>query len=206
MGGNFLCTKKQPGGRAFDCPQINIMKGKYQMEKFEYPVRTDEEGFYNVTQQVRDAVEKSGVQDGVCVIYSPHTTAGITINENADPNVVKDMLFGLKKTFPDRPEYRHMEGNTTAHLKASFMGSSATVLIENGGLVLGTWQGIYFCEFDGPRNRRFYVKVLGAFLRGKRGSAESGRAGGSAGLLGGFFAVRRRWEGFPSMGKSRGNR
>ena len=136
MGGNFLCTKKQPGGRAFDCPQINIMKGKYQMEKFEYPVRTDEEGFYNVTRQVRDAVGKSGVQDGVCVIYSPHTTAGITINENADPNVVKDMLFGLKKTFPDRPEYRHMEGNTTAHLKASFMGSSATVLIENGGLVL----------------------------------------------------------------------
>ena len=200
MGGNFLCTKKQPGGRAFDCPQINIMKGKYQMEKFEYPVRTDEEGFYNVTRQVRDAVGKSGVQDGVCVIYSPHTTAGITINENADPNVVKDMLFGLKKTFPDRPEYRHMEGNTTAHLKASFMGSSATVLIENGGLVLGTWQGIYFCEFDGPS------RCWAAFLRGKRGSAESGRAGGSAGLLGGFFAVRRRWEGFPSMGKSRGNR
>ncbi len=140
-------------------------------------------------------------------IYSPHTTAGITINENADPNVVKDMLFGLKKTFPDRPEYRHMEGNTTAHLKASFMGSEPpTVLIENGGLVLGTWQGIYFCEFDGPRNRRFYVKVLGSVPRGKRGSAESGRAGGSAGLLGGFFAVRRRWEGFPSMGKSRGNR
>ena len=137
------------------------------MEKFEYPVRTDEEGFYNVTQQVRDAVEKSGVQDGVCVIYSPHTTAGITINENADPNVVKDMLFGLKKTFPDRPEYRHMEGNTTAHLKASFMGSSATVLIENGGLVLGTWQGIYFCEFDGPRNRRFYVKVLGSVPQGE---------------------------------------
>ena len=80
MGGNFLCTKKQPGGRAFDCSQINIMKGKNQMEKFEYPVRTDEEGFYNVTQQVRDAVRKSGVQDGVCVIYSPHTTAGITIN------------------------------------------------------------------------------------------------------------------------------
>jgi len=167
MGGNFLCTKKQPGGRAFDCPQINIMKGKNQMGKFEYPVRTDEEGFYNVTQQVRDAVRKSGVQDGVCVIYSPHTTAGITINENADPNVVKDMLFGLKKTFPDRPEYRHMEGNTTAHLKASFMGSSATVLIENGGLVLGTWQGIYFCEFDGPRNRRFYVKVLGSVPQGE---------------------------------------
>ena len=160
MGGNFLCTKKQPGGRAFDCPQINIMKGKNQMEKFEYPVRTDEEGFYNVTQQVRDAVRKSGVQDGVCVIYSPHTTAGITINENADPNVVKDMLFGLKKTFPDRPEYRHMEGNTTAHLKASFMGSSATVLIENGGLVLGTWQGIYFCEFDGPRTRKYFVKIM----------------------------------------------
>ena len=80
------------------------------MEKFEYPVRTDEEGFYNVTQQVRDAVRKSGVQDGVCVIYSPQTTAGITINENADPNVVKDMLFGLKKRPSGPSEYRHMEG------------------------------------------------------------------------------------------------
>ena len=85
----------------------------------------------------------------------------MTINENADPDVVTDLLFALDKTFPDRPEFRHMEGNSAAHLKASTMGSSVTVIVENGNLVLGTWQGIYFCEFDGPRTRKFYVKVMG---------------------------------------------
>ena len=135
-------------------------KEEKDLKKFEYSLHTGQEGFYNVTAQVREAVRESGVQNGACMVFSPHTTAGITINENADPNVVTDLLFALKKTFPDRPEFRHMEGNTTAHLKASCMGSSAWVIVENGNLVLGTWQGIYFCEFDGPRNRRFYVKVL----------------------------------------------
>ena len=101
------------------------------------------------------------MQNGICLVYCPHTTAGMTINENADPDVVTDLLFALDKTFPDRPEFRHMEGNSAAHLKASTMGSSVTVIVENGNLVLGTWQGIYFCEFDGPRTRKFYVKVMG---------------------------------------------
>jgi secondary thiamine-phosphate synthase enzyme len=127
---------------------------------YEYNLRTDAEGFYNVTEQARESVKKGGVTDGVCVVYCPHTTAGMTINENADPDVVKDLLFALNKTFPNRPEFRHAEGNTTAHLKASCMGSSVTVLVENGRLMLGTWQGIYFCEFDGPRSRKFFIKLL----------------------------------------------
>ena len=128
---------------------------------YEYSLRTGQQNFYNVTSQVRDALRKSGVQNGICLVYCPHTTAGMTINENADPDVVTDLLFALDKTFPDRPEFRHMEGNSAAHLKASTMGSSVTVIVENGNLVLGTWQGIYFCEFDGPRTRKFYVKVMG---------------------------------------------
>ncbi|HAA25002.1 MAG TPA: hypothetical protein DCE11_02610 [Ruminiclostridium sp.] len=127
---------------------------------FRYSIRTGSEGFYNVTSKVNSAVSESGVKDGICVVFCPHTTAGITINENADPDVVNDMLYALSKTLHDRPEFRHAEGNTTAHLKASYTGSSATVIIENGRLVLGTWQGIYFCEFDGPRNRNFFVKVI----------------------------------------------
>jgi len=128
---------------------------------YEYTLSAHRENFYNITPQVRDAVAKSAVTSGIAVVYCPHTTAGITINENADPDVVHDLLIGLGRAFPDRPEFRHGEGNSTAHLKASVMGSSATVIIENGKLLLGTWQGLYFCEFDPPRNRKFYVKVLG---------------------------------------------
>lgn len=131
------------------------------MPSYDFALSTTAENFYNITSKVRNAVQLSGVKDGLCVVYCPHTTAGITINENADPDVVSDMLIGLAKAFPDRPEYRHMEGNTTAHLKATTVGSSATVIIENGKLILGRWQGIYFCEFDGPRNRSFFVKVMG---------------------------------------------
>ena len=127
---------------------------------FEYKLSADRLHFYNITAQVREAVSKSGITSGICVVFCPHTTAGITINENADPDVVTDMLLGLGKAFPDRAEFRHFEGNTTAHLKASCVGSSATVIVENGNLVLGTWQGIYFCEFDPPRSRKFYVKVM----------------------------------------------
>ena len=127
---------------------------------YEYKLSTPCEDFYNITPQVREAVTKSGITDGVAVIYCPHTTAGITINENADPDVIHDLLIGLNKAFPDRAEFRHGEGNSAAHLKASAMGSSATVIIDGGKLVLGTWQGIYLTEFDPPRNRKFYVKVL----------------------------------------------
>ena len=127
---------------------------------YEYSVKTDKEGFYNVTENVKKAIEQSKVKNGIVVVHCTHTTAGMTINENVDPNVVKDMLFALDKTFPNRPEFRHAEGNTTAHLKSSFMGNSVTVPIENGKMVLGMWQGIYFCEFDGPRNRKYVVKVI----------------------------------------------
>lgn len=127
---------------------------------FEYTLSAKREDFYNITPQVREAVAKSGISDGAAVVYCPHTTAGITINENADPDVVHDLLLGLGKAFPDRAEFRHGEGNSSAHLKASAVGSSVTVIIEGDNLVLGTWQGIYFCEFDPPRSRRFFVKVM----------------------------------------------
>jgi len=128
---------------------------------FEFMLSAQREDFYDVTLQVREAVAKSGIVSGIAVIYCPHTTAGITINENADPDVVHDLLIGLGKAFPDRSEFRHAEGNSTAHLKASAVGSSVTVIIEDGKLLLGTWQSVYFCEFDPPRTRQFYVKVIG---------------------------------------------
>ena len=127
---------------------------------YEYQLSAQKENFYNITTQVHEAVAKSDVTSGIAIIYCPHTTAGITINENADPDVVHDMLLGLAKSYPDRAEFRHGEGNSDAHLKASAMGSSATVIIEGGKLLLGTWQSLWFCEFDPPRNRKFYVKVV----------------------------------------------
>lgn len=116
--------------------------------------------FLEITNLVREAVRASGVTSGICVVYNPHTTAGLTINENADPDVVHDMLLWLNRTIPkEQAGFRHGEGNSDSHLKASIMGSSVTVLVENGDLVLGRWQGIYFCEFDGPRMRQFHAKV-----------------------------------------------
>lgn len=127
---------------------------------YEYTLATSRENMHDITAKVREAVQKSGIEHGLCVVYCPHTTAGITINENADPDVVHDILLGLNKTFPDRVEFRHGEGNSAAHLKASCIGASETIIVQNSKLVLGIWQGIYFCEFDGPRTRRFYVKIL----------------------------------------------
>jgi secondary thiamine-phosphate synthase enzyme len=124
-----------------------------------FTLDTQQENLYNITSHVNEVIRESGVMDGFCIVYCPHTTAGITINENADPDVVRDMLLGLDRAFPDRSEFRHAEGNSSAHLKASCVGSSVTIFIENVRPVLGTWQGIYFCEFDGPRSRKFYVKV-----------------------------------------------
>jgi secondary thiamine-phosphate synthase enzyme len=129
---------------------------------FEYKLSTDKQGFYNITKCLNQSLAKSGAKDGLCVVYCPHTTAGITINENADPDVVTDLLLGLDKAYPDRKEFRHMEGNSAAHLKASAVGASENVIITDGRLLLGTWQSVFFCEFDGPRNRTFYVKVIGA--------------------------------------------
>jgi secondary thiamine-phosphate synthase enzyme len=127
---------------------------------FEYSLRTSAIDFTDITPLVRESVAKSGVTDGIAVIYCPHTTAGITVNENADPDVVTDILLGLDKAFPDRAEFRHSEGNSAAHLKTSAIGTSATIIISQGRLLLGTWQGIYFCEFDPPRGRKFFVKIL----------------------------------------------
>ncbi|MFD0589007.1 secondary thiamine-phosphate synthase enzyme YjbQ [Paenibacillus sp. GCM10027627] len=120
------------------------------------------DGMIEVTSTVKQAVEESGVQEGYAIVYCPHTTAGIAINENADPDVVRDVLRRLDEIYPwDHPKDRHAEGNTAAHLKTITTGTSQTVLIHKGKLVLGTWQGIYFCEFDGPRTRKFHVKVFG---------------------------------------------
>ena len=127
---------------------------------FEYHLNTEREGFYNITSFVRQALAESGVSSGMALVYCPHTTAGITINENADPDVVTDLLYALDKTFPDRPQFRHAEGNSAAHLKSSCIGASVNVIIDNGRLLLGTWQAVYFTEFDGPRTRKFYVKII----------------------------------------------
>lgn len=129
------------------------------MKTQEYRLQTDAEGFYNITRQVQDAVSQSGVEDGLCLVWCPHTTAGITVNENTDPNVAADLLRSLALAYPDRPEFRHREGNSAAHLKSSAVGCEKTLIVQGGRLLLGQWQGIYFCEFDGPRSRRFYVKV-----------------------------------------------
>jgi secondary thiamine-phosphate synthase enzyme len=125
-----------------------------------HTLQTDKEGLYDITKSVRETIRKSGISTGLCVVYCPHTTAAITINENADLDVGRDMLYGLDKTFSDRPEFRHSEGNSAAHLKSSCIGASVILIVENGEPVLGTWQGVYFCEFDGPRRRTFHVKVV----------------------------------------------
>jgi len=113
-----------------------------------------------ITDIIKQDLLSSKITEGIVTVFMPHTTAGITINENADFDVKHDILSTLGKLFPKRGEYRHREGNSDAHLKASVMGSSVTVIIENGSMKLGTWQGIYFCEFDGPRTRKFYVKIM----------------------------------------------
>jgi secondary thiamine-phosphate synthase enzyme len=126
-----------------------------------FQVKTRErDQFVEITEEVGQVVARSQVLSGSFFVYVPHTTAGVTINENADPDVVHDMLLTLKRLVPkDSPGYRHAEGNSDSHVKASMMGSSCRVLIDGGKLVLGTWQGIYFCEFDGPRTRNVHVQV-----------------------------------------------
>lgn len=116
--------------------------------------------FVDITGQMQKEVSKSGLSDGVCYIYNPHTTAGLTINEGADPAVQDDIVAVLKKVIPMNHPYKHLEGNSPAHIMASLMGSSVTVFIENGRLVLGTWQKIFFCEFDGPRSRKVKWKLV----------------------------------------------
>ena len=113
----------------------------------------------DITEMIRKAVGDSGVTDGICTVFIPHTTAAVTINENADPDVVRDFTTEIDKIVPWDDGYHHMEGNSAAHLKASMIGFSQQIIIDRGDLVLGTWQGIYFCEYDGPRLRNVYVKL-----------------------------------------------
>ncbi len=118
--------------------------------------------FISISAMVQQAVSESEVKSGVVTVFIPHTTAGITINENADPDVTNDLLNILNRTIPwEHPGYKHAEGNTAAHMKASLMGNSAQIIVENGKLQLGVWQGIYFCEFDGPRQRKVLIQVTG---------------------------------------------
>lgn len=127
---------------------------------FEYDLAAPQEYFYDITPQIRQAIRNSEVTNGFAIIYCPHTTAGITINENTDPDVIHDILLSLNKAYPKQKKFLHSEGNSAAHLKASIMGSSAVVYIEDGHPLLGTWQSVYFCEFDPPRRRTFYVKIF----------------------------------------------
>ena len=115
----------------------------------------------DITHLVQKAVADSGIREGICTVFIPHTTAAVTINENADPDVVRDFTTEIDKIVPWEDGYRHMEGNSAAHLKASMIGCSQQIIIEEGRLLLGTWQGIWFCEYDGPRRRSVYVKPMG---------------------------------------------
>ena len=118
------------------------------------------QAFHDITTEVQAAVSRSGVEDGLCFVFCPHTTAGLTLNENWDPSVQHDIGVGLDAISPQRSEYRHGEGNSPAHLKSSLVGASLFVPVTGGKLVLGTWQGIYLAEFDGPRRRKVLVKVI----------------------------------------------
>jgi secondary thiamine-phosphate synthase enzyme len=114
----------------------------------------------DITAQIQKVVRESGISEGLCCVFIPHTTAGVTINENADPSVKHDIIMELNKVIPLNDHYRHLEGNSAAHIKASIIGSSVNIPVENNNLLLGTWQGICFCEFDGPRQRNVYVKII----------------------------------------------
>ena len=132
------------------------------MNLYEHSIATKQaQQMLKVTNLVREDIKASGVQEGIAVVFSPHTTAGFTINENADPDVVRDILMSLEDTFPTHDaRYRHFEGNSHAHIKTSYVGPSQTLIISGGEIVFGIWQDLYFCEFDGPRNRHFYVKII----------------------------------------------
>jgi secondary thiamine-phosphate synthase enzyme len=131
------------------------------METLEVRTRQRNE-LVDITQQVSQIIHRHGVRQGVCVVYCPHTTAAITVNENADPDVVHDMLSWLGRAIPQRQaDFRHAEGNSDSHIKASLVGPSVILLVANGNLVLGKWQGVFFCEFDGPRTRNVHVQTIG---------------------------------------------
>ena len=128
---------------------------------FNFQLKTQKEGLVDITAEVTEAISESGVNEGICVVYCPHTTAAITINENADPDVKSDFIAGFNKVFPDFETFRHAEGNSDAHIKSSVVGASETIIVTAGRPLLGTWQGVYFCEFDGPSSRTIMIQVMG---------------------------------------------
>ena len=130
------------------------------MKTQSFTLHTERQGYYNITAAIRKCVTDAGVQTGLAVVFCLHTTAAITINENADPDVRHDLVVGMDSAFPDSSAFRHGEGNSDAHLKCMNVGASETLIIEDGQLLLGTWQGVYFAEFDGPRTRQYFVKVM----------------------------------------------
>ena len=144
----------------YGCGDMDLQdKGGVLIQRINISTKSRVE-FQEITAKVQDAVVTSGIKSGVCYVFVLHTTAGITVNEHADPSVVEDIAVQLDTLIPQHNRYRHMEGNSPAHVKASLVGSSAVLMVEEGKLVLGTWQGVFFCEFDGPRNRNVSVKVI----------------------------------------------
>ena len=132
------------------------------MELYSHQLRTRKKTeFINITPEVKKCVADSGIKDGLCTVYIPHTTAAVTINEAADPSVGFDILNSVNKLIPFHDNYRHMEGNSHAHIKSSLIGVNTQIPVKNKHLILGTWQGIFFCEFDGPRNRSYHVQIIG---------------------------------------------
>ncbi len=121
----------------------------------------DKQNFYEITHKVRDLIKESKIKEGIVTVYSPHTTSALCINENGDPDVVIDMIYALDKAFPDDPKFKHMEGNSSAHLKSINLGSTVSLTLNDGLIEMGIWQGIFFCEFDGPRDRKVLVHVMG---------------------------------------------
>lgn len=131
------------------------------MSLFAYQLSTSGRNeMINIDSYVREAIKKSGSQDGLCCIYTPHTTSGITINENADPDVRSDMTAFLSRLIPNSRDFRHSEGNSDSHIKSTLVGASETVIIKDGAPLLGTWQSVFFCEFDGPRTRKVFIKIV----------------------------------------------
>ncbi len=140
------------------CHVKMIILGGMQMITFQVNT-AHRDDMVDITRQVQEAVDNCGIDEGLCTVFIPHTTAAVTINENADPDVVRDMKYELDKIVPWSDGYHHFEGNTAAHIKSSFMGFSEQIIVAGGELVLGTWQGIYLCEYDGPRLRKVHVTV-----------------------------------------------
>ncbi len=130
-----------------------------KVEQIQVPTHQREE-LIDITDEVRSYIGKIGLQNGLIILYVPHTTAAVTINENADPDVARDILYKLNKEIPQRDNYHHGEGNSDAHIKSSLVGASEHVIVSEGKPMLGTWQGIYFCEFDGPRTRKLFIKAI----------------------------------------------